>query len=231
MKKLRESSPKQGPVISRWADVKMRRGAQLLGLVSLIPFYPSDMATVTPPLRWLPLSLVQCLKGIPTLWGSMLLYLEPSWPQRCLWSLGFPWRTVNFPLCLAGDKVPGGANDLLAGVLDSSSPSWFICGTSFPQPSPEHLVCPLPTSPSAPGHTHPALLGAGMVCNSWLLTHPPPGHHSLRLRWRRRLGPGRRKQRDRELLGSGHRGCSHLSSGAICPWQQAGCSGRKTLSW
>lgn len=115
-----------------------------------------------------------------------LEYLQPSWPQRRLRELWVLQRTVTslFAMqeirCLA---VP------MAGwpESDSCSLSWFICGTSLQtQPS---APCLLPTSPSPARHTHPTSPGAGMVCNSWLLTHPP-GRHSLRLRWRQRLGPG-----------------------------------------
>ena len=102
--------------------------------------------------------------------GSCRELSPPSWP----------WRGL-----LGRREGSGGATDLVARVLELSSLS---CTSSQTQPSAPCLSTPN-ISLTTPGHTHPASLGAGMVCNSWLLTHPP-GRHSLRLRWRWRLGPG-----------------------------------------
>lgn len=67
------------------------------------------------------LSPLQLSPGIPGAFLASEMPLE-------FWA---PVENCNFPLGLAGDKVPGGANDLVAGVLESASLSWFICGTSL----------------------------------------------------------------------------------------------------
>lgn len=65
------------------------RRFQLLGFGILIPFYPSNIITDTPPLRQFPPSLVQCLMGLLTL----SLGCHGFIPEAIPWK---PWSLLGF---------------------------------------------------------------------------------------------------------------------------------------